>query len=162
MKFKINKDVLLENLNNNTMFKKDKVVQWKCNECGYIYEGESAPEVCPACLHPQGYYVATVPTGWAFEIPHECRLFILSRSGHGFKNNTTLANSVGLLDYDYRGQLMVKLICFDNTPPEILEGQAVAQCALIHTPRCYFMESDNLSITDRGDNGFGSTTKSGN
>lgn len=113
-------------------------------------------------LHPQGYYVATVPTGWAFEIPHECGLFILSRSGHGFKNNTTLANSVGLLDYDYRGQLMVKLICFDNTPPEILEGQAIAQCALIHTPRCYFMESDDLSITDRGDNGFGSTTKSGN
>ena len=106
-----------------------------------------------------GVWEATVPTGWAFEIPHECGLFILSRSGHGFKNNTTLANSVGLLDYDYRGQLMVKLICFDNTPPEILEGQAIAQCALIHTPRCYFMESDDLSITDRGENGFGSSDK---
>ena len=113
-------------------------------------------------LHPQGYYVATVPTGWAFEIPHETGLFILSRSGHGFKNNTTLANSIGLLDYDFRGQLMVKLICFDGMPPEIEAGQAISQCALIHTPRCYFMESDDLSITDRGENGFGSTTKSGN
>lgn len=110
-------------------------------------------------LHPRGYYVATVPTGWAFEIPHECGLFILSRSGHGFKNNTTLANSVGLLDYDYRGQLMVKLICFDYNPPEILAGQAVAQCALIETPRCFFMVSDELSETERNEKGFGSTDK---
>ena len=110
-------------------------------------------------LHQQGYYVATVPTGWAFEIPHECGLFILSRSGHGFKNNTTLANSVGLLDYDYRGQLMVKLICFDNTPPEIKAGQAVAQCVLLNTPRCYFMVSDELSETERNTSGFGSTDK---
>ena len=109
--------------------------------------------------HPQGYYVATIPTGWAFEIPHECGLFILSRSGHGFKANTTLANSVGLLDYDFRGQLMVKLICFDNYPPEILAGQAVAQCALINTPRCYFMVSDELSVTERGEKGFGSSDK---
>ena len=108
-------------------------------------------------LHPRGYYVATVPTGWAFEIPHECGLFILSRSGHGFKHNTSLANSVGLLDYDYRGQLMVKLICCDNYPPEILAGQAVAQCALIETPRCFFMVSDELSDTERGENGFGHT-----
>lgn len=110
-------------------------------------------------LHPQGYYVATVPTGWAFEIPHETGLFILSRSGHGFKNNTTLANSIGLLDYDFRGQLMVKLICFDSRPPEILEGQAIAQCALIETPKCYFMVSDELSETERNENGFGSTDK---
>lgn len=110
-------------------------------------------------LHPQGYFVATVPTGWAFEIPHETGLFILSRSGHGFKNNTTLANSVGLLDYDFRGQLMVKLICFDTNQPEIQAGQAIAQCALINTPRCYFMESNSLSITERGDNGFGSSDK---
>jgi len=104
-----------------------------------------------------GLWTATVPIGWAFEIPHECGLFILSRSGHGFKNNTTLANSVGLLDYDYRGQLMVKLICFDNNPPKILAGQAVAQCALIETPRCFFNEVDELSETERGANGFGHT-----
>lgn len=47
---------LLENLENETMFKKDSVVQWKCNNCGYIYTGEEAPKACPACLHPQGYF----------------------------------------------------------------------------------------------------------
>ena len=105
----------------------------------------------------QYYWHATIKTGWAFEIPHECGLFILSRSGHGFKHDTTLANSVGLIDYDYRGEVQVKLICFDAMPPEILAGQAVAQCALIDTPRCYFMVSDELSATERGENGFGST-----
>lgn len=47
---------LLENIENNSVFKKDEVVLWKCNNCGYIYEGEEAPKVCPACLHPQGYF----------------------------------------------------------------------------------------------------------
>lgn len=105
-----------------------------------------------------GYFDAIIKTGWSFEIPHETGLFILSRSGHGFNYNTTLANSVGLLDYDYRGQAMVKLICFDSYPPEIKKGQAVAQCVLMNTPRCYFMEVDELSETERGNKGFGSTT----
>ncbi|WP_129600576.1 rubrerythrin [Anaerophilus nitritogenes] len=47
---------LLENINNNTVFKKDKVVKWKCNNCGYIHEGEEAPKLCPACIHPQGHF----------------------------------------------------------------------------------------------------------
>lgn len=47
---------LLSNLNNNQLYKKNKPVLWKCNNCGYIYEGEEAPKVCPACLHPQGYF----------------------------------------------------------------------------------------------------------
>lgn len=47
---------LLENIENNTVFKKSESVLWKCNNCGYIYEGEEAPSVCPACQHPQGYF----------------------------------------------------------------------------------------------------------
>lgn len=47
---------LAENLENNTVFKKDKKELWICSNCGYIYEGESAPKVCPACLHPQSYF----------------------------------------------------------------------------------------------------------
>lgn len=106
-----------------------------------------------------GLWTATVPIGWAFEIPHENGLFILSRSGHGFKSDTTLSNSIGLLDYDYRGELMVKLICFEAQHPKIKAGQAVAQCVLLETPRCFFMEVEELSETERGANGFGSTTK---
>lgn len=47
---------LLENIENNTVFKKSESVLWKCNNCGYIYEGEEAPSLCPVCQHPQGYF----------------------------------------------------------------------------------------------------------
>ncbi|MHC6179816.1 rubrerythrin [Clostridium sp. JNZ X4-2] len=47
---------LLKNVEDDTVFKKDKVYKWKCNNCGYIYEGTSAPKVCPACAHPQSYF----------------------------------------------------------------------------------------------------------
>jgi rubrerythrin len=47
---------LLENLKNGTVFKKDKIVRWKCRNCGYIHEGKDAPKECPACKHPQSFY----------------------------------------------------------------------------------------------------------
>jgi len=47
---------LLTAVKNNTVFKKDHKVYWICRKCGYIHEGESAPEVCPSCGHPQAYF----------------------------------------------------------------------------------------------------------
>ena len=47
---------LLSSIENNTIYHRDTVVRWKCNNCGYIHEGESAPELCPACAHPKGYF----------------------------------------------------------------------------------------------------------
>jgi rubrerythrin len=47
---------VLESVKSNTVFKKDKVVKWKCRNCGYVHEGNEAPKVCPACKHPQSYY----------------------------------------------------------------------------------------------------------
>ncbi|MBU3180560.1 rubrerythrin [Clostridium psychrophilum] len=47
---------LLSNIENNKVFNKDEVVMWKCSNCGYLYEGKSAPKLCPACEHPQGYF----------------------------------------------------------------------------------------------------------
>ncbi len=47
---------LLNNVKEGKVFKKDKVVKWKCRNCGYVHEGKEAPEECPACAHPQGYY----------------------------------------------------------------------------------------------------------
>lgn len=47
---------LLKNVKNNTVFKKDRVVRWKCRNCGYVHEGKQAPKVCPACKHPQAFY----------------------------------------------------------------------------------------------------------
>lgn len=47
--------VLLANVEQKKVFKKDKTVKWKCRNCGYVSEGASAPDKCPACLHPQAY-----------------------------------------------------------------------------------------------------------
>ena len=47
---------LLANIESEKVFKKDQPVQWKCNNCGYIYEGTDAPEMCPACAHPKAHF----------------------------------------------------------------------------------------------------------
>jgi rubrerythrin len=47
---------LLKNLQENKVFKKDKVVRWKCRNCGYIHDGKEAPKACPACKHPQAFF----------------------------------------------------------------------------------------------------------
>lgn len=47
---------LRENVASQKVFKKDKPVRWKCRNCGYIHEGEGAPEKCPACLHGQEHF----------------------------------------------------------------------------------------------------------
>jgi rubrerythrin len=47
---------LLENLNNSEFFVKKTPVKWHCSNCGYVMEGTSAPEMCPACKHPKWYY----------------------------------------------------------------------------------------------------------
>ena len=51
---------LLDNMNNNKVFSKEKEVLWKCINCGYIFTGKSAPEVCPSCLHPKAYFEVLV------------------------------------------------------------------------------------------------------
>jgi len=47
---------LLANVERGTVFKKDKKVVWRCRNCGYIHEGEEAPQSCPACAHPQAHF----------------------------------------------------------------------------------------------------------
>ena len=47
---------LLEDIENDIVFKSDKVTVWKCRNCGHIYVGEEAPEVCPVCDHPQAFF----------------------------------------------------------------------------------------------------------
>lgn len=47
---------LAANIREGRVFKRDEVVKWKCNNCGYVHEGNEAPELCPACAHPRDYY----------------------------------------------------------------------------------------------------------
>lgn len=47
---------LLENVKQGTVFKKDRIIKWKCRNCGHIYEGSEAPERCPVCDHQRAYF----------------------------------------------------------------------------------------------------------
>lgn len=47
---------LKENIEKGKVFKKDSKTEWKCRNCGYVHEGDTAPKTCPACNHPQSYY----------------------------------------------------------------------------------------------------------
>ena len=47
---------LLANIQAGTVFKKEKKVAWRCRNCGYVHEGEEAPNICPACAHPQAHF----------------------------------------------------------------------------------------------------------
>jgi rubrerythrin len=48
--------LLLNNIKNNKVFKKDAAAKWRCRNCGYVHEGKEAPKECPACAHPTAYY----------------------------------------------------------------------------------------------------------
>lgn len=47
---------LLKNIDDDVVFKSDKVTVWKCRNCGYLFTGDEAPEVCPVCAHPQSFF----------------------------------------------------------------------------------------------------------
>jgi len=97
-------------------------------------------------------------TGLAFEVPEGHAMMVYSRSGHGFKSDTRLANCVGVIDSDYRGELMVKLTYDgDDVGAFIKPGDRIAQAMIIPVEQVQFELADDLSDTARGEGGFGST-----
>lgn len=61
-KHEIRFNKLSKNIENGTVFKKGDNVSWKCGNCGYIHEGDSAPDICPACIHPKAHFELFVET----------------------------------------------------------------------------------------------------
>ena len=97
-----------------------------------------------------------IPTGLKVEIPEGYALMIYSRSGHGFKNGVRLANCVGVIDSDYRQEILVRLTLDDRCHYQVKAGERIAQAMLINVPAVELVEGE-VSQTDRG--GFGSTGK---
>lgn len=99
-------------------------------------------------------------TGLAFEIPEGWVMKVYSRSGHGFKNDVRLANCVGVIDSDYRGEIMVKLTCDKKDwGLAVNAGERIAQAMLEKVEKVSFEEVSELSSTIRGEGGFGSSGK---
>lgn len=96
-------------------------------------------------------------TGLAVELPKGKSLLLLSRSGHGFNKDIRLSNCVGLIDSDYRGEIKAKLRGDGKNAPVFAKGDRIMQGIIIDTPQYKFEWSEELSETQRGKNGFGST-----
>jgi len=101
----------------------------------------------------------TIDTGIIAEIPPGYAMMLYSRSGHGFNSATRLCNSVGVIDSDFRGSVMVKLRkdSLLAKPPELSVGSRIAQGMLIPVGKVSFELSDEISDSERGSGGFGSS-----
>lgn len=125
----------------------------------YATSGAACFDVCAlesARLNEYTNPAATISTGLCIEIPDGHVLLIFSRSGHGFKHNVRLGNCVGVIDSDYRGELLIRMVA-DQGVYTIKKGERIAQALLLPMPTVEFIEVDALIDSERGGNGFGST-----
>jgi len=114
-----------------------------------------------ACLEepvtvPAGKF-CLVSAGFSMEIPHHYEAQIRPRSGLAAKHGITLLNTPGTIDSDYRGEVKVILINLGSEDVKIENGDRIAQMVIAKIPIVDILEVDELSQTERGSGGFGST-----
>ena len=100
-----------------------------------------------------------IHTGLAVEIPEGYVGLVYARSGIATKRGLAPANKVGVIDSDYRGEVMVSLHNHSSSVQEIADGERIAQLVIAPFLSAEFIECDELSDTVRGEGGFGSTGK---
>ena len=126
----------------------------------YMTEGAGAMDVC-ACLGEDVTLRpgerALIPTGFAIAAPAGTVALLFARSGLAFKSGIALANSVGVIDSDYRGEVKVALVNHGSEPFVVTHGMRIAQLALMPVLMMPPVEVEDLSDTARGKGGFGST-----
>ena len=98
-----------------------------------------------------------VATGFAIAIPHGYEVQVRPRSGLALKHGITCLNTPGTIDQDYRGEVKVILANLGSEPFEVKRGERIAQLVPAPVTKARFSEVAELSETDRGAGGFGST-----
>lgn len=98
-----------------------------------------------------------IPTGLAFEIPEGFAGFVHARSGLATKRGLAPANKVGVIDSDYRGEVMTALHNHGKEAQTVEPGERIAQMVIAPYITAKFILSDELDDTARGEGGFGST-----
>lgn len=102
---------------------------------------------------------ALIPTGIALEVPANCAGLIYARSGMACKQGLAPANKVGVIDSDYRGEILVALHNHGNQARTVEPGQRIAQLLITPVLTPAYEEAAELSDTARDAGGFGSTGK---
>jgi dUTP pyrophosphatase len=97
-----------------------------------------------------------IPSGIALSLPEDYAAFVFARSGLGVKHGITLANRVGVIDSDYRGEILIGLINLSDLPYTVQQGDRVAQLVIMPVVLATLIEGD-IGDTARGSGGFGST-----
>ena len=97
-----------------------------------------------------------IPSGIALSLPEDYAAFVFARSGLGVKHGITLANSVGVIGSDYRGEILIGLINLSDLPYTVQQGDRVAQLVIMPVVLATLIEGD-IGDTARGSGGFGST-----
>jgi dUTP pyrophosphatase len=124
----------------------------------YATDGAAGLDICTAdagVLQPGGRKI--VATGFAVEVPEGYELQCRPRSGLAAKHGITVVNAPGTIDSDYRGEIMVILHNLGGAPFSFVRGDRIAQLVLAPVTKAEPVEVEELSSTERGENGFGST-----
>lgn len=142
---------------------KYKLLDPRAKAPAYATAGAAAADLCalldePLPLAPGQR--AMIPTGLAIELPDaQCVALLYARSGLAIKHGLTLPNCVGVIDSDYRGEVRVGLINLGSEPYTVQPGERIAQLCIAPVWQAAFVQANDLSDTDRGAGGFGSTGK---
>lgn len=142
---------------------KYKLLDPRAKAPAYATTGAAAADLCalldePLTLAPGQRTM--IPTGLAIELPDaQCVALLYARSGLAIKHGLTLPNCVGVIDSDYRGEVRVGLINLGTEPYTIQPGERIAQLCIAPVWQAAFVQAEDLSDTDRGAGGFGSTGK---
>lgn len=126
-------------------------------------EGSAGLDLCACITEPitlNSGDTAVIPTGIAIALPSaEFGAFVFPRSGIAVKHGIGLLNSVGVIDSDYRGEVMVGVINQFRESYTIQPGERIAQMVIMPVSVMPVVEVDELDDTQRGAGGFGSTGK---
>ena len=127
----------------------------------YATDGAAAMDLCacidaPVTIPSLGRQV--VPTGIAIALPSpEYAALLFARSGLGIKKGIALANGVGVIDSDYRGEIAVGLVNLSDRDYTVQPGDRIAQLMITPVARPHLRFVDTLDETARGEGGLGST-----
>lgn len=129
----------------------------------YASAGAAGMDLCacmdePVTIAPR--QIVSLPTGIAIALPSaDYVALVFARSGLGIKHGVALANGVGVIDSDYRGEIRVGLTNLSDTPYTVQPGDRIAQLAVMPVVQAELERVDSLDETGRGTGGFGSTGK---
>ncbi len=125
--------------------------------------GEAAGADLYACLDEavtiEAGETVFIPTGLAMEVPKGCAGLVYARSSLGSKRGLAPANKVGVIDSDYRGEISVVLHNHGKVAQTVAPGERIAQMVITPVLTPAYEEVSELTDTNRGTGGFGSTGK---